>query len=77
MASHKRYVDIKKYAELCETGVHAIYNRIYKSMDGKYPEDHELYLTETLLEDTEGAFIDTERFPPKKKGKPGRKKINN
>lgn len=77
---NKRYVTVKRYAELCGVGVHAIYARITKSNpsykddeDGNevevpafYKEGEAGYLEQTLLDNAEGAFIDTKKFPPSK-----------
>jgi hypothetical protein len=70
----KRYITIKKYAELSGVGVHAIYMRIYKSDDGEYSEDHESYLEMTEIEEVEGIFIDINKYPPKKLNRGAKKK---
>ena len=85
-AKDKRYVTVKKYAEMCDVGVHAIYARIHKSNPTYYDDENgnEIevppvfkpgdagYLEENLLETVEGKFIDTKKFPPLKM-KSGRK----
>lgn len=62
----KRYVTVKKYAELCDVGVHAIYARLEKSDRDIYKEGDEGYLEQTELKEAEGVFIDTKKFPPAK-----------
>lgn len=73
-----RYVTVKTYARRCGVSKHAIYLRIKSSDEGKIPPGDSSYLEQTLLEEAEGIFIDTEAFPPKKAQR-GRKKksLNN
>lgn len=72
----KRYLSITEYAAKCNVSYHAIHARIIKSNEGRYNEGDEMYLEETDLEEVEGVFIDTHKFPPKK-GNPGRKQKKN
>lgn len=58
-----RFVTIKTYAEKCGTGVHNIYRRLKLSEEGTYEEGHKNYLESTALDQAEGEFIDTKKFP--------------
>lgn len=85
-----RYVSVKTYAELCGVGIHAIYARLRKSMPLPVEEGQEEdpatqrlkegdsgYLEQTFVDNAEGVFIDTKKFPPVTKMKSGRKfKVN-
>ncbi len=72
---NNRYVTVKSYAKKCGVSKHAIYLRIKSSEAGIIPKGDTSYLEQTLLEEAEGAFIDTEEFPPGK-AKRGRKPLS-
>ncbi len=61
-----RYLTVRTYAAKCGVSKHAIYLRIKSSESGKILPGDSSYLEQTLLEEAEGIFIDTEAFPPKK-----------